>query len=202
MTARYLLAIFDSVYVLALAAWVGSILFFSFAVAPIIFRVLGTEAGGRFVRALFPRYYTWGAVSGAVALPAAIAVPLSFPELRGPAVAVQALTILAGTLIMLYAGNSLTPAINAARDAGPAGQARFDRLHRRSVRLNAVALVLGVGLLVAFANRPLPKTPGILEPTPVERARAEYQRLREREEAGRSRPARGEPAPSSSSSPR
>jgi hypothetical protein len=186
-----LLAIFDSVYVLALAAWVGSILFFSFVVAPIVFRVLGAEAGGRFVRALFPRYYTWGAVSGAIALPAAIAVPLCFPELRGPSVAVQALTIMAGTLIMLYAGNSLTPAINVARDAGPAGQARFDRLHRRSVRLNAVALLLGVGLLVAFANRPVPRTSGILEPTPVERARAQYQQLRERGEAERDRAGRG-----------
>ena len=91
MTPRFLLPLFDSVYLLALTAWVGSILFFSFGVAPVIFRVLGAEAGGRFVRALFPRYYAWGAVSGAIALPAYLGVPLSFPELRGPMVGVQAL---------------------------------------------------------------------------------------------------------------
>ena len=62
---------------------------------------------------------------------------------------------------MLYAGNSLTPAINAARDAGPAEHPRFDRLHRRSVRLNGLVLVLGMGLLVAFATRPAPRTSGI-----------------------------------------
>jgi uncharacterized membrane protein len=177
VTARFLLAVFDSVYVIALTAWVGSILFFSFVVAPIIFQVLGAEAGGKFVRALFPRYYAWGAISGAVALPAAVGVPLSFPEFRGPLVAVQALAILAGTLIMLYAGNSLVPALNAARDAGPAGRARFDRLQRRSVVLNGLVLSIGLGLLVAFANRPAPRTAGIIEATPVEHALREARQL-------------------------
>jgi hypothetical protein len=166
-----LLVVFDSAYVLALAAWAGSILFFSFGVAPVLFPVLGPEAGGRFVRALFPRYYAWGAISGAIALPAFVAVPLSFPEYRSPRVAVQALLILAGILIMLYAGNTLTPAINAARDAGPAGQPRFERLHRRAVRLNALVLVLSVGLLVAHTARPAARTAGTVELTPQERAR-------------------------------
>ena len=49
MTTRHLLALFDSIYVLAMAAMVGSIVFFSFVVAPIIFRVLGAE-GGRPIR--------------------------------------------------------------------------------------------------------------------------------------------------------
>ena len=59
MSSRFLLGLFDSVYVVALTAWVGSILFFSFGVAPIIFGVLGEQTGGKFVRALFPRYYLW-----------------------------------------------------------------------------------------------------------------------------------------------
>jgi uncharacterized membrane protein len=169
VTARFLLAFFDSAYVLALTAWVGSVLFLSFGVAPLIFKVLGAEAGGRFVRALFPRYYAWGAISGAIALPSFLGVPLSFPEYRGPMVAVQAILILSGILTMLYAGNTLTPAINAARDAGPAGHARFERLHRRSVRLNGLVLAIGVGLLIAYATRPGPRTSGIAEMTPAER---------------------------------
>ncbi len=180
MTARFLLVVFDSVYLLALTAWVGSVLFLSFGVAPILFKVLGAEAGGKFVRALFPRYYMWGAIAGAVALPASVASPLCFPhELRGPWVGVRALIIIAATLIMLYAGNVLTPAINAARDAGLAGQAQFDRLHRRSVRLNALVLVLGLVLLVAFAARTTPTSPGIIELTPAERAERESRFLRQ-----------------------
>jgi hypothetical protein len=171
VTARFLLALFDSVYVIALTAWVGSLLFFSFGVAPIIFKVLGAEAGGRFVRALFPRYYSWGAIAGAIALPAFLGAPLSFPEYRGPLIGIEAMVIIAGILIMLYGGNTLVPAINAARDAGPAGKDRFDRLHRRSVQLNALVMALGLGLLVAFAVRPAPRTSGIVEMSPDERAR-------------------------------
>ena len=155
----------------ALTAWVGSILFFSFAVAPIIFNVLGEQTGGKFVRALFPRYYLWGAIAGAIALPAFVAGPLCFQEFRGPMVGVQAMVILAGILSMLYGGNSLTPAINQARDAGPPGQKRFEQLHRRAVRLNAFVLVVGIGLLIAFAIRPAPRTSGLVELAPADRVR-------------------------------
>jgi Domain of unknown function (DUF4149) len=166
VTAPVLLGIFDSVYLIALAAWVGSILFFSFAVAPIVFKVLGAESGGKFVRALFPRYYLWGVICSATALPSLICGVLSFPELRGPMVAVQAGLIVAGLLIMLYCGNTLTPAINAARDGGASTSQRFNRLHKRSVILNAVVLLIGLALLVAFAIRKGPTTSGIKEPAP------------------------------------
>jgi hypothetical protein len=171
VSARFLLCFFDSAYVLALSAWMGSIMFFSFVIAPTIFSVLGPDAGSRFVHALFPRYYMWGAIAGAVALPACVATPLCFPEYRGTSVGIQAMVILTCTLIMLYGGNSLTPAINAARDAGPAGNAQFKRLHRRSVRLNAFVLACVLGLLIALASRPAPRTSGILELSPSERGR-------------------------------
>ncbi len=171
MTTRYLLALFDSAYVIALSAWVGSTLFFSFGVAPIIFRVLGAEAGGRFVRALFPRYYLWGAISGAVALPAFVAGPLCYQEYRGPMVGVQALALIGGILVMLYGANSLTPAINRARDGGPASHDQFQRLHRRAVGLNVLTMALGLSLLIGFAIRPAPQTSGIIEMSPAERAR-------------------------------
>ena len=171
MPARFLLGVFDSAYLLALTAWVGSILFFSFGVAPMIFTALGAESGGKFVRALFPRYYAWGAICGAIALPASVAAPLSYPEYRGPAVGIQSLVIVACIMVMLYAGNSLTPAINAARDAGLEGRARFERLHRRSIWLNMIVLIAGIGLLIVFANRPAPKTSGISELPPGDRAR-------------------------------
>jgi hypothetical protein len=166
MSARFLLGLFDSVYVVALTAWVGSILFFSFGVAPVIFSVLGEQAGGKFVRALFPRYYLWGAIAGAIALPAFVARPLCYHEFRGPMIGVQAMVILAGILSMLYGGNSLTPAINQARDAGPPGQKQLEQLHRRAVRLNGFVLVIGLGLLVAFAIRQAPTTAGIDELMP------------------------------------
>lgn len=169
MNPRLLLDIFDSIYVTALAAWVGAILFLSFGVAPIIFRVLGAEAAAHFVRALFPRYYAWNVGATAIALPALICGSLAYPELRGMGVGIRALGIIAGLLIMLYCGNSLIPAINAARDAGPAAATRFDQLHKRSVWLNGVTLLIGLALLVAFAIRRPVQTSGLNEMTPNER---------------------------------
>ena len=54
VTPPMLRLVFDSALCAALTAWVGSILFFSFGVAPIIFPVLGAEAGGKLVRRLLP----------------------------------------------------------------------------------------------------------------------------------------------------
>jgi hypothetical protein len=192
--ARTLLVIFDASYLLAMAAWVGSLLFFSFGVAPIIFSVLGAEAGGRFVRALFPRYYAWGATSGGIALASYVCGVLSFPEYRGARAAIQAAVILAGTLLMFYGGNTLTPAINAAKDAGPEGKPRFDRLHRRSVRLNGLALAMGMGLLIAFAARPAPRGSGIVETTPSERMRLRQEALLRKAQVETPSPA-GRPTP-------
>jgi Domain of unknown function (DUF4149) len=166
VTARSLLAIFDSVYLLALAGLVGSILFFWFAVVPIIFQVLGTEAGRKFLRAVFPRYYAWGVGCCAIAMPALICASLSFPELRGPMVGVQAGLIAASLVILLFCGNTLTPLINEARDECPASVARFNRLHRDSVCLDAIVLLIAIVLLVGFALRKGPMTNGIEEPSP------------------------------------
>ncbi len=180
MKAITLLHTFDSVYLVAMAAWTGSILFFSFGVAPVIFKVLKPDAAAAFVRALFPRYYAWGAISGAIALPALVCGPLAVPELRGPAIGIQAALILASLLAMLYCGNVLTPAINQARDAGPEQQSRFERLHQRSVTLNSLVLVIGIGLIVAHAYRPTPRTQGIVEPSPeVTYREREFQNMRQ-----------------------
>jgi hypothetical protein len=165
-----LLSTFDGIYLLALTGLVGSILYFSFGVAPLIFRVLDAASAARFVRALFPRYYAWGVVSASVALPCLICGALAVPELRGTRIAVQAGMLLASIAILFYCGNILTPRINAARDAGPDQSGTFDRLHKLSVRLNGVVLVMGIALLVLYAVRPAPLTLGIAEMTPQERS--------------------------------
>jgi hypothetical protein len=171
VSARFLVWIFDSAYLLALAAWVGSILFCWFSSASMSFsRVCGQERG-HFVPTRFPRYYAWGAIAGAIALPAYVAVPLCYPEYRGAGVGLQSLIILLCILVALYAANSLIPAINAARDAGPSGQVGFERLKRRFMRLNCLMLAAGLGLLISFASRPAPRTSGIIELSPGERAR-------------------------------
>jgi hypothetical protein len=165
------MALFDSIYVIALAVWIGSALFLSLEVIPLIARQLRADEGSTMIGALLPRYCVWGAVCGALALPSMVAVPLCYPEYRGTQVGVQALAIILCIMITLFVGSSLARAAKELRALGLARQERLSPAYRRALSLNAVVAVTGVGLLIAFATRAAPKTSGIVELNPEERAR-------------------------------
>ena len=167
MTALDLLWLFDVLYALSLIGWLGAIVYFSFGVAPVIFQVLEAQPAAKFVRTLFPRYYAWIALFSVVALASFTARPLVVPELRNYYNLVFQGILIGNILIAFYCGNSLTPAINRARDAGESEASRFNQLHKQSVRLNIFSLLLGLLCLIAFEGRKTPTTAGIVE-EPVE----------------------------------
>lgn len=190
-----LLLVFETAFLVAMSAWIGAILFLSFGVAPIVFRTLDKEAASRFLRAVFPLYHSWGATAAIVAAGALVCRALSFEDLRGPAVGVQAAILVAAALVQLYSGQSLTPRINAARDAGEPEAAKFRALHKRSVALNGLTLALALTILVWFGVRPAPGTSGIRELKPEDRLRyaieLERELLRQR---GKTLPGEAPPA--------
>ncbi|MEM1031206.1 MAG: DUF4149 domain-containing protein [Myxococcota bacterium] len=117
------------------ASLFGGMVFFPSVVAPMVFRVLDTDAAGRFLRALFPRYYTFMiATSGLGAAFAGIAGRWR-----------DAVILLLVALSTLAVRQLLVPAINRWRDAGRAGDdaaaRRFERGHRLSVGINMIQLV-------------------------------------------------------------
>ena len=65
------------IYLLSLVCWIGSIIFFSFFVAPVVFKTLERDKAGEVVGIFFPRYYMIGYVSGVLVLMALL--------LNGPA---------------------------------------------------------------------------------------------------------------------
>lgn len=110
----------------------------SFLVAPAVFHTLEAEAAGRYLRRLFPRYFSAAAVLAVVAAVMAV--------LTGhPIVAV----LLAGDALCFVLALALIPAINAARDNG---DPRFRRLHGASVAFNGVGLVLAIIAVVMLAG--------------------------------------------------
>ncbi len=120
----------------------GVIICLSFLVAPLVFKTVDGPAASRFLRALFPRYYR------ALLALALIATGLA---LAGAPAGLWA----AGSWLAAAAGSlALVPAINAARDAGDAGAARFRRLHGLSVGLNLVMLVACAWIVAALARLP------------------------------------------------
>jgi len=145
----------------AVLLWVGIMAFFAGVVAPAAFGTLDREAAGRFVSAVFPRYYAVGATLGGVALAGLVARALLG---RGrPGEWLPHLLVLVMLAATLYAWLVVLPAANAAREtlrqAGPAtGVASaeamaFARLHRLSGILNGVTMLAGALCLVVLGVR-------------------------------------------------
>ncbi|MEM9072286.1 MAG: DUF4149 domain-containing protein [Myxococcota bacterium] len=122
--------------------WIGAIIFHSAVVAPTVFRGLDEEAARSFLRTLFPKFFKLGLVCGTLTVVAA-AVALA----AGSDNALLLLGTAAGMTLLEGVSLAMIPAINAARDAGPAGAARFARLHKINVLLTVVILIVGLVVL-------------------------------------------------------
>jgi len=127
----------------ATALLLGGMVMFAGVAAPTVFRTLDEAAAGRLIRALFPPYYALcGALAGAAALAAAPTQPW---------LALVMALVAAGFVL---ARHGLMPRINALRDAhldgDAAAGARFRRLHRVSVVLNAGQAVAAAAVLGIF----------------------------------------------------
>src|SRR5258706_8719140 len=101
----------------AVLVWLGVMAFFAGVVAPAAFSTLDREAAGRFVSAVFPRYYAVGAVLGALAL-AGLDFRLALrppPPWDGPPPLLAAVMLAATP----YAWLVVLPAAHSARQALP-----------------------------------------------------------------------------------
>lgn len=139
----------------AVLAWLSVMVFFAGIVAPAAFTTLDREAAGRFVSAVFPRYYLGGTVLGAVALAALVArAAMGRARLWDWLPLLLVVVMLAATL---YAWLVILPAAHAAREAGRQPGSRealvFARLHRVSTGLNGVTMIAGVLVLVVLGVR-------------------------------------------------
>lgn len=143
------------VYLLALAIWVGEVVFFSFGVAPNLFRQLGPAAAGEAVGAVFPAYYAIGMASAGVALGGALALGRAAAAPRRWRIAALAIAI--GLAATVWAGVVVQPRARRARPPAVAGELappseEFRRAHGLAVVLNVVALVAGLAGLACSAS--------------------------------------------------
>ncbi len=139
-------------FLVALVAWLGAAAFFSFVVAPNVFRTFEAPLAGRIVGAIFPTYYRLGYVCGAALLAGSLVFAVAgTARLWWGASTVLALLMLGATL---YAGAIILPRATALRPqvhdtAAPQSvKAEFDRLHRLAVTLNGIVLAGGIAISV------------------------------------------------------
>ena len=149
--ARFLL-------LLSLAVWIGSIVFFSFVLAPTVFSVLpAQEIAGAIVGRSLGILHRIGLACGVVFLAATFLA--TFRQ-------VKALRVLGGLMLLCTSLSQfrITPQMESIRAAvggsiqalppQDAGRATFDRLHRTSVILEGVVLLAGIGAVVLLSREP------------------------------------------------
>jgi uncharacterized membrane protein len=144
------------VQVFALGTWVGSIFYFSAAVAPGAFRVLPSQdLAGVLVEFTLRRLHTLGVVAGIVFLLASVALAMSASGFRRsvllPSIGVAimvALTVISQHVVirrMMELRREMGSVEATAKDSPL--RVEFDRLHGVSVRLEGATLLIGFACL-------------------------------------------------------
>ena len=129
--------------VLIVSSLLGSMLFFSFVLAPLIFIKLSPEIAGKFIRSIFPWYYfviIVCAFSGSLAM--------LFKN------TVCAFLLFMIALSALFLRQFLLPQINKQRDRMMKVEERakkaFNYLHRLSVAVNFLQILCTIWVLIDF----------------------------------------------------
>jgi len=133
-----------TLYVLALAGWIGASFFFSMVVLPTLFINMESAEAGAVAALLFPGYYYYGLACAAVLLAACAFLAHRVGRGWRAALAVAVVMI----ACQAYAAGVILPRMAEIRGIQPE-RVEFDDLHRLSVRLNAVVLIGGLALLLA-----------------------------------------------------
>ena len=115
----------------------GSMLFFSIAIAPKIFTVLSNEEAGKFVRSIFPTYYKYNGFQYLI-----LTILMLYTEKSGNTLYISIFIL----FLFISSNYFLMPLINKSRDVN--NQKRFKVLHLMSVIINFLIIVFSVLLLL------------------------------------------------------
>ena len=120
-----------------IAISLGMMIFFSFVLAPMIFKILDAENAGKFVRKIFPYYYFVNLISLSVAV-------ILFYLISSLSVEFYITLILA--LSFIFAQFILMPLINKLKDNHQ--ETKFKYAHGFSVIINFVQMIGLIYLLI------------------------------------------------------
>ena len=115
----------------------GSMLFFSIAIAPKIFIVLSNEEAGKFVRSIFPTYYKYNGLQYLI-----LTILMLYTEKSGNILYISILIL----FLFIFSNYLLMPLINKSRDVN--NQRRFKILHLMSVIINFLIIIFSIILLL------------------------------------------------------
>ncbi len=145
--------------ILSLGTWVGAIIYVSFVLAPTVFGTLPSRDQAGAVVGLALRQLHWlGYVAGILYFAATLARLRSFAALGRPA----ALAVIVMLVLTVISQQGVSPRMARLRaemgsiERTPTDnplRARFDRLHKASVRLEGAVLLVGLAALYLTARQ-------------------------------------------------
>jgi hypothetical protein len=141
------------VQVFALGTWVGSVLYFSFAVAQVAFSVLSSrDQAGLMVGQSLSRLHAMGMIAAVLYLVAGVALAGSLRTFTAPATIGVVLMLLLTAVSQTYVTHRMADLRRemVSIDATPKESAlrvEFDKLHAVSVQLEGAILLIGVAAL-------------------------------------------------------
>ena len=115
----------------------GMMIFFSFVLAPMIFKILNAENAGKFVRKIFPYYYFVNLIFLIIAI--ILLITLSTIDSRFYITVVLALSFIFAQFILM-------PLINKLKDNNE--EKKFKYAHGSSVAINFIQMIGLVYLLI------------------------------------------------------
>ena len=120
-----------------LAICLGMMIFFSFVLAPMIFKILDAENAGKFVRKIFPYYYFINLVFLLIAIILFFVISL---------ISINFYITLALAISFIFAQFVLMPLINKLKDNNE--EKKFKYAHGTSVLINFIQMITLVYLLI------------------------------------------------------
>ncbi|MCH8156780.1 MAG: DUF4149 domain-containing protein [Nitrospinae bacterium] len=137
------------IYILSLVCWIGSVVFFSFFAAPVIFKVLDREQAGEVVGVLFPRYYFIGYVCAALALATLLLGAQTPVGMKLVFLLIMMAGLFCAGLIVSPKARKLKAKIKSAASSEEREplEGQFKTMHSLAVKLNGAVLLAGLGLL-------------------------------------------------------
>ena len=120
-----------------LAIVLGMMIFFSFVLAPMIFKILDAENAGKFVRKIFPYYYFVNLIFLSIAI--ILFIIISSLE-------INFYITLVLTISFIFAQFFLMPMINKLKDNNE--EKKFKYAHGASVIINFIQMIVLIYLLI------------------------------------------------------
>ncbi len=144
---------------LSIVVWVGMLIFFTFFVAPSIFKVLPKDLAGALVADIFPKFWIAGYVSGILSLGSLIAISLiekGLPAARILLISLMTAVTFYNGMVVNTRAKEIQTLVMTANDPAKreALQNDFKRVHFQSYMLNMATMASGVALIF-FMSRSL-----------------------------------------------